>query len=68
MCPTISIDPLGKRLKDHIINKKKNRNQNLVEKAPIIILYMLMEERLQLINVDPKQGGDSGHPCLTVDQ
>ena len=35
-----------------------------MEKEPIAILYMLMEERLQLINVDPKECGGRERAAL----
>jgi hypothetical protein len=40
-----------------MICKQQDRNQDLVEKALISNLDVLMQERLQLVNVDPKQCG-----------
>jgi hypothetical protein len=52
---TVSIDPQGENAKRITSStKEKNRNQNLVEKALIVVLDMLMKERLQLIDVNPK--------------
>jgi hypothetical protein len=43
-----------------------------VEEAPITILNMVMKKDLQLINVDPKQGGAQGanlfNPNGTLDE
>ena len=55
---------LGWGQEDHIISKEQDIYQYLLDEAPITILNILMKKGLQIIDIDPKQGGGQGAALL----